>query len=292
MPYSHVDETIANTIPYFWIFMTRSLLYSRRARLIQVGGQNRYGLRSLPVSRIWTNGPSDHRVNPSPLGAQDEDIPEAPLPLQCPFCSAAFPLRKHLGAHIWPDPIRSGRRRATLRTRSTESTATPATSGLARSGNYNNIFRCLIEAFRVSHLLPPMTLEQIKREEEPETRREKQLHQGVWHVYTGIQQQSVLFGPTMPTEEERYHGLDFLLEEVPISELQRTSRPTAEVLKWVSTHVGARSTEGPRTTSKKFGTCCLVFRAELLFFLDAPLTRHYGPHPTQCYSLYIRAPEV
>ena len=105
-----------------------------------------------------------------------------------------------------------------------------------------------------------MTNEQIKAAEHDVVYRDRQLRQGKWDSFRAFGGASVMYGPRLPTAEERLQGLDFLSEEVTLDVFKPIYRPPHSVTAWIDDYLGARSTEGPRQTASSYwhrGPLCM-----------------------------------
>ena len=172
-----------------------------------------------------------------------------PLPFACHACNASFPLRKHLGVHLArAHGIISPSRHYTFDVYCHAchrwfGTIRQVQQHLKHSGS------CLL---RVSQVLPALTLPEVRELEKPEVAQAKKVAQGSWRAYTGHSQRTLMYGPPLPTFEERCLDLDFYAEDVPLYLLGQVYRPTVATATWIQLYVEGRSVEGPRATSKRY----------------------------------------
>ena len=178
-------------------------------------------------------------------------------PFVCTVCNARFPLRKHLYAHM-------------ARTHRMWSPARHFACGgfCLACHRWTGDVR-LIQLHLKRHdqclrrscqLIPPMTNEQIKAAEHDVVYRDRQLRQGKWDSFRAFGGASVMYGPRLPTADERLQGLDFLSEEVTLDVFKPIYRPPHSVTAWIDDYLGARSTEGPRQTASSYwhrGPLCM-----------------------------------
>ncbi|CAE7798987.1 unnamed protein product [Symbiodinium sp. CCMP2456] len=161
----------------------------------------------------------------------------------CPFCSASFPLRKHLGVHVarrhgMPAPARLYTHHPTCVACLRHYHTVP------RAQYHLKASRACME--RACELLVPMSLADIKDVEAADKARVKKLRQGEWHTFQAAPPALQAFGPLQPT---RLELLDYLGEEAPLTLLRRPA-PDPEIIAWVHSELPKRTTEPPRT-----GTC-------------------------------------
>ena len=183
------------------------------------------------------------------VGAATADLQEVDLPFACPLCDSRFALRKHVGAHLArTHKVWSPARHFTLDVfchscHKWYGSVAQVTNHLKRSSD------CL---WRACHLFRPLSTEEIRQVEFSEKRVSKKISQGCWSLFKGVQQQSVYFGPRLPTAEERLQGADFFAEECTVAELKRAYMPEPSVVSWISQYISERSSEGPRQTTSAF----------------------------------------
>ena len=179
---------------------------------------------------------------------ESHDVPPASMDFPCSYCAAAFPLRKHLGAHmakshgVWSPARHFALDKYCHACLRWYGSVQQVQLHLKRSD------ACLL---RLVSLFPPLTKDQVRQVEAPEVIREHKLRQGQWTSYRAVAQTLQVFGPPMPTAAERVQDMDFYAEDLPIVSL-RAYRPTHERIQWIQSYIAARSTEGPRTTTRGF----------------------------------------
>ena len=205
-----------------------------------------------------------------PLSGRREEAPPRPgdeaqtdRPFACHLCPASFVLRKHLCVH-W------------ARRHGIWSPSRHFAFGdfcLACNRFYGDVRRvqfhlksrdsCLR---RMCYLVPPLTTEQIRTAELTAVQRERLLRGGKWETFRGTGPSLFVFGPKLPTADERLQGLDFLDEEVTLDVFKPLYRPAASVVQWIEGHLAARTSEGPRQTAASYwhrGPFCKLFHSNL-----------------------------
>ena len=181
--------------------------------------------------------------------ATNTDPPETDLPFACPLCDSRFALRKHVGAHLArTHKVWSPARHFALDVfchscHKWYGSVAQVANHLERSSD------CL---WRACHLFEPLSTEEIRRVESSEKRASKKISQGCWSLFRGVQQQSVYYGPRLPTAEERLQGADFYDEECTVADLKRAYMPEPSVVSWITQYISERSSEGPRQTTSTF----------------------------------------
>ncbi|CAE7255240.1 unnamed protein product [Symbiodinium sp. CCMP2592] len=183
------------------------------------------------------------RTMPSGIAPAPEPT-EEDRPFACQWCTARFRLRKHLAAHAAKShgilcPARH---------------FTPTSTCQACLRMYHSVERacyhtkrsreCLL---RLAHLMPPMTLAQIRLADAEEVQRRKKLKKGQWQAFEATTPAQPTFGPRRPTRAEMLLGLDE--EDVTLDLLARTFRPKPSVLAWLNEYFDEASREGPRTST-------------------------------------------
>ena len=181
------------------------------------------------------------RVIPPP------DCAAADLPFVCRWCHASFRLRKHLAAHAAKShgilcPAR-------------HFTPTPVCQACLRM--YHSVERACYHVkrsreclMRLAHLMPPMTLTQIRTAEAQETQLRKRLKKGHWQDFVATAPAQVTYGPRLPTRADVLLGVPE--DDITLDLLQRTYRPAPAVLTWLHEYLDAASHEGPRTSTASF----------------------------------------
>ena len=199
----------------------------------------------------WSLRRSDS-ATAQPPPAEDPAPPArdlGPRPFACHKCAAAFPLRKHLGVHL-------ARAHGVL-SPSRHFAFDVYCHGCHRwYGSVRQVQQHLKQSgpclLRVCHVLPALSVEQIRDVEGPEVAKAKQVAKGNWQAYEGYSSRTHMFGPPLPTFSERCQDLDFHSEDIPLYLLARAFRPSAQVVEWIQQHVDGRSVEGPRVSAKRF----------------------------------------
>ena len=103
---------------------------------------------------------------------------------------------------------------------------------------------------RLAHLMPPMTLTQIRHAEAQETQLRKRLKKGHWQDFVATAPAQVTYGPRQPTRADVLLGVPE--DDISLDLLQRTYRPAPAVLTWLHEYFDAASHEGPRASTASF----------------------------------------
>ena len=183
-----------------------------------------------------------------PAGASAAPTASAPTELMdfpCPFCSAQFPLRKHLGAHM-------ARRHGMV---APARLYMPQPTCVVCLRHYHTLPRvqrhlrgskaCLL---RASLLMPPMSIAEVKEVEAADVTRAKKLRRGSWQLYTAALPVLPVYGPSQPTRAELRAHLD---DEAPLSLL---ADPPVDpgFLAWIQAEAGFTTREPQRGSSASF----------------------------------------
>ena len=162
---------------------------------------------------------------------------------QCPFCSACFSLRKHLGVHV-------ARRRGFL---APSRLLAHHPTCVACLRHFHTVFRlqrhlkgsraCLQ---RTSLLVLPMSIADVRQVEAVDWANFNKLCQGQWQAHGSISPVLQTLGPLQPSREEL---LSYLAEEAPLTLLGRPARDPA-LDSWIQSEIPKRTYEPPRS-----GTC-------------------------------------
>ena len=180
---------------------------------------------------------------------------DAPESYACYLCASAFPLRKHLHAHL----ARTHRVYSPAR----HYALSEVCSGCLRI--YPDVLLaqlhlkrspdCLIHCL---HSFRPLTIEEIRTVEAPTRAAAKAVRKGQWQTYQAKgppKRVPVAYGPRVPTGVEQALACSTFAtsdEDVPLTALRQPFRPTAAHTVWVTDFVNSRSTEGARTISRPF----------------------------------------
>ena len=200
-------------------------------------------------------------VSGHPRAGRPADGPDMPdhKPYTCSTCAARFPLRKHLYAHM----ARSHKIWSPARHFSVGPFCLSCHRWLKDAKAVQLHLKRHDECLRRSYMvIPPMTTADIRQAEADAVQAERQLRRGKWSVFRGPAPATTVYGPCLPTAEERLSGLDFYGESVTLDAFQGLYRPTSEVVQWVEDYLAARSTEGPRESTTSFwhrGPFCTEF---------------------------------
>ncbi|CAE7759893.1 unnamed protein product, partial [Symbiodinium necroappetens] len=176
---------------------------------------------------------------------------QASAAFSCYLCDASFPLRKHLHAHL-------------ARTHQVYSPARHYAIGPACSACLR-LFPDVVQAqqhLKVSgqclqrclYLHPPLTLEEIRILEADRQAQVKRIKQGGWSTYVAKgppRRNPVVFGPRMPTAEDRLTGA-VEDESDMVASLVRPFTPKASHVVWVTDFLQGKSKEGTRASARSF----------------------------------------
>ena len=191
--------------------------------------------------------------SPDEAVAHDPD-PDADPCFACPLCDATFPLRKHLGVHL-------ARRHGLV---APARLYAPQPFCIACLRHFHTLPRaqahlksskkCLL---RASHLMPPLTITQVKEAEAEDKLLTRKLKHGNWQLFSAAPPILPVYGPVQPTREELRN---FLGDEAPLSLLQD---PPADLdlVTWVRREAGFTTVEPVRVKAvsfwhKRIGAAC------------------------------------
>ena len=206
-------------------------------------GQVKQAIRRFAKDlEVWHRRKQEGTVEPQP------DV-QVERPFVCGYCKERFVLRKHLGVHL-------------ARTHAVLAPArhfAPVPYCLACHRHYGKTCRvqqhlkssdkCLL---RMVHLIRPLSSDEIKEVEMPDTLARKRQRAGLWKEYEVPTARPLVFGPRIPTWTERCPPSDADEGSVLVSELVSSFRPTPTDVAWIEDHLGQRSCEGPRPTASSF----------------------------------------
>ena len=171
-------------------------------------------------------------------------------PFSCHLCDAAFPLRKHLHAHL----AKAHRIFAPARHFAVQETCAaclrqyPTVIQLQQHLKHSSA--CLL---RCVHVHAPLSIDQVRELEQPSRRHTARIAKGQWRDFAGhgaAARAAQAFGPRLPTAAERCSVP--ATDDDPLTSLSRGFVPNAAHVVWVTDHVDSRSREGPRTTAHRF----------------------------------------
>ena len=178
--------------------------------------------------------------------AAHDDVPTAaPALYPCSFCTASFPLRKHLGVHM-------ARRHGVVAPARLFMPQPVCTVCLRFFHTLPRVQRHLRGSksclFRATELLPPMTQAEVKEVEAQDALHVKKLRKGSWQVYSAAPPPLPVYGPLQPTRAELRQALG---EEAPVS-LLADPAVDAGTLEWIRAEIGYTTCEPKRDGSKSF----------------------------------------
>ena len=168
----------------------------------------------------------------------------------CYLCDAAFPLRKHLHAHLArTHQVYSPTRHYALG--DTCSACLKVFPGVKQLQHHlKQSAQCLLTCL---HLHPPLAIAQVRELEAPSRLQHQRLRNGNWRDFTGACRRSragQALGPRLPTAAER--RTTTTSEEDPLTCLHRGFEPSPAHVVWITDYVSSRSTEGPRSSARRF----------------------------------------
>ena len=179
------------------------------------------------------------------IAAHDEvQVTEQAL-YPCPFCTASFPLRKHLGVHmarrhgvVAPARLYMPQPFCTVRLRFFHTL--PRVQRHLRGSK-----ACL---FRATELLPPMTQAEVKEVEAQDALNARKLRKASWQLYSAAPPPLPVYGPLQPTRAELRQALG---DEAPVS-LLADPAVNAGTLEWIRAEIGYTTCEPKREGSRSF----------------------------------------
>ncbi|CAE7337947.1 CFDP2 [Symbiodinium sp. CCMP2592] len=185
------------------------------------------------------------RLRAEPTGQLSPSPPPAEADFQCPFCSASFPLKKHLSVHIvrrhgLPAPKRLFAPHATCLACLKHFHTIPRAQNHLKS-----VPRCLA---RVHLLMPPLDLPAVRAIEQADRAHQKRLRTGCWQAFDANQPVLQAYGPAQPTRAELLSALG---EDAPISLLVQPPQNPAFAA-WVCSDIHTRTREPPRAGTRSF----------------------------------------
>ncbi|CAE7638887.1 CFDP2 [Symbiodinium sp. CCMP2592] len=171
--------------------------------------------------------------------------PSADAYYRCPFCTASFPLKKHLSVHIarhhgLPAPKRLFAPHATCLACLKHFHSIPRLQNHLKS-----VPRCLE---RVHLLMPPLELSAVRAIEQADRAHQKRLKTGCWQAFDANKPVLQALGPLQPTRAELLSALG---EEAPLSLLAQPP-PNPAFTAWVCNDIHGRTREPPRAGTRSF----------------------------------------
>ncbi|CAE7293014.1 CFDP2 [Symbiodinium sp. CCMP2592] len=218
------------------VALTEALLQDRTWWRRQINAATRIYFADL---ERWAHQRIEQAVGPTPAPSQ------AAQAYSCPFCTASFPLKKHLSVHIarrhgLPAPKRLFAPHATCLA------CLKHFHSIPRAQNHlKSVPRCLE---RVHLLMPPMELSEVKAIEQADRAYQKRIRSGCWQAFDANRPVLQAYGPPQPTRAELLSALG---EEAPISLLVQPP-PNPAFTAWVCNSLHARTCEPPRAGTRSF----------------------------------------
>ena len=105
---------------------------------------------------------------------------------------------------------------------------------------------------RCAYLYPPMTIDEVRRAEQPSVAAKKKVRKGAWKDYTPPCHVALAYGPKLPTSQERRDTSEDPDEDICLTDLRPSYTPPASVISWLTEYLGEASKEGPRPTAASF----------------------------------------
>ncbi|CAE7470207.1 unnamed protein product [Symbiodinium sp. CCMP2592] len=177
--------------------------------------------------------------------------PTVPRPFICDTCGDGFVLRKHLHAHM----ARSHRQFAPARHYAVSDTCISCIKWFRNVTQVQMHLRHAPECLRrASRLIPPLSIEDVRRLEAPDKQRQKLIAAGRWQAFQalpGPRPAPVTFGPRLPTAAERRPD-NYLSEDVDLASLVVRFEPRESDIAWVDRHIASASVEGVRESACRF----------------------------------------
>ena len=180
--------------------------------------------------------------------AHDLEVAPSPVPLDfaCPWCSASFRLRKHLGAHM----ARTHRIYSPVRHLAHGDTCVGCLKVFHTVARHQAHLKhsdvCLR---RTCQLVPWLNIDQVREGECSATKLSRRVKAGTWTAYTATLPVLQAAGPHPIPASER---LDLLDDEATLGLISRLFFPAASVLACVDAYISSRSKEGPRSGTANF----------------------------------------
>ncbi|CAE7326979.1 unnamed protein product [Symbiodinium sp. KB8] len=166
---------------------------------------------------------------------------------RCRLCASSFALRKHLAVHMARrhEVISPVRRYAPL----------PYCAACMRwfhsvprvQNHLKHAVSCLT---RLLHVMPPLTLEQVREAEGQEARRKGKVAKGAWTQFRAAEPPIPYYGPRQPLYAEAI--ADLSEEETTLERLRTLYRPHPEDVEWLMNYIADASEEGPRAMAAEF----------------------------------------
>ena len=182
-----------------------------------------------------------------------------PRPFVCHICSSGFMLRKHLGVHL-------AKKHGILSPYRYYSYGESCVACNRWLGDVRRVQAhlkanpsCLRRACQI---LPPLSHADIRTAEAEVVQRDKMLRQGKWEAFRAGGPPKRVYGPLIPTADERLLGLDFLEEDITLDVLAPLYYPSQSIVTWINDHIAAKSIEGPRPIAASYwhrGPFCKSF---------------------------------
>ncbi|CAE6971530.1 unnamed protein product, partial [Symbiodinium sp. CCMP2592] len=181
--------------------------------------------------------------------AQDAPAPVqvGSLPFKCRWCSATFALHKAVALH-------ESRKHGSLCPARHYSQVPWCIACLKYCHTLERVQyhlrrsrECLL---RSAHLVPPLSIVQIREGESDEALRRKKIKHGGWQCYSAATPVLQCQGPLAPTYHEAIEGLDE--DELTLERLKTLFRPLPETVAWVEESVNRESKEGARSGTADF----------------------------------------
>ena len=169
----------------------------------------------------------------------------------CHICERAFPLRKHLHAHLAKaHQIYSPARHYAI-SEQCQACLKLFPDVISSQLHLKRFPACLM---RCLYLYRPLEIAEVRRVEQEVRQRAKSVYGGHWQQYQAkgpARRVPVAFGPRLPTADERAH-VALPGEEATLASLCPPYQPLAAHVVWVTDFVRGRSTEGSRFKTMPF----------------------------------------
>ncbi|CAE7717956.1 abcF4 [Symbiodinium sp. CCMP2592] len=166
---------------------------------------------------------------------------------RCPHCPATFPLRKHLGVHLarkhgYVSPVR-------------HYVAGPYCGACMRwyhttARVHNHLKHAKACMMRLLHVMPPLTMAEIKEVEAADRAIGAKIKRGHWQSYRATLPPVPWYGPRAPTYSEATAGLEE--GDLDLHRIAQLYRPHPRDVDWMSSYCGEVTVEGPRKQATDF----------------------------------------
>ncbi|CAE7458715.1 unnamed protein product, partial [Symbiodinium sp. CCMP2592] len=211
---------------------------NRKWWLYQVTKAERIQTEELAICAKCLRQARDNPTLPAALPSTSDCLPFA-----CEVCSARFALRKHLCLHAAKaHGLLSPARHYALTDWCTACHRYYA--GVRQVQQHLKHYpQCLR---RCVDLYPPLEPCQIQQLERPSVSLAKKVKAGAWQNYQGRipVKVPVIYGPFLPTAQERKFQCDEEDEDTLLSDLRAPYTPKASTVKWIEDYLDQKSTEG------------------------------------------------